>query len=702
MTLVRRLTGRGGAASVTATVPSAGAQQESKRILVVGHSTLVGGAETALLNLIRLLNRIGHRVTALLPEGAGPFRDRAESLGCRCLTAPLPHMLPSPARTCQVLARTDFAALAAALGGEPVDAVISNTAVVFHGALLAAGLAVPHLWYVHELIDDSPELRPRGVTPAMYWRWLHQLSDHVFCCSEAVSAALRRHVREPANYSVLPPFLEPAQAGATGSRAGPDGAVNLYFIGYLSDRKNPEFAVEVLKALVFRGSDARLHFLGIGGLEDRVRKLAGRRGVADRVAFHGHLADPYSRPTGRGINLICATCEPFGLTIPESLLRGIPVVGTRSGGPDPLLDEDRLYPVGDLRRCVSIVEEIAAAYAQNQAKARDNYRRLRPLFAADAQQAIVETGLAQAAASYRRKEPPFFMERQFADALGLKALPKAAILRNIAAEAGVEDVRIGREIEEEAVSPGAATVRECREFDAVPFHPGPQMDTLYRAGRGVAIDLAATLDEPGQAAMGAFILLRLCCEREAIGRGLTALVLGDGIGRDSIRLAAAGFSVVYCDYGKSLTSRVAARNIGSFREAAPSAGAIRMADRGALGETFDAVIVLEVIEHMPDPVAFLHDVAQLTREGGLVFASECFEGVEDKWPTHLAANEKLAGALPLLAGCAGLALEDYALEPFGKPFLFRKTATTQLDQTAAVLRDRRLMRELADRQRRIL
>jgi 2-polyprenyl-6-hydroxyphenyl methylase/3-demethylubiquinone-9 3-methyltransferase len=102
-------------------------------------------------------------------------------------------------------------------------------------------------------------------------------------------------------------------------------------------------------------------------------------------------------------------------------------------------------------------------------------------------------------------------------------------------------------------------------------------------------------------------------------KGLTLLDVGCGAGLASEAFARMGAAVTGLDAaGEALEAARAHAAAGGlsvdYRDGTPEALA-------GTGETFDAVVALEVIEHVEDRDAFLGALAALARPGGLVFLS---------------------------------------------------------------------------------
>lgn len=107
----------------------------------------------------------------------------------------------------------------------------------------------------------------------------------------------------------------------------PDSAPLLLLVGALV-RKGIETA---LQSLVHLGSES--HLLAIGaGPHSRIRSLASRLGVADRLRIRSPVSDIERYYRGCDLFLFPTRYEPFGMVIAEAWAAGLPVVCAGTAG----------------------------------------------------------------------------------------------------------------------------------------------------------------------------------------------------------------------------------------------------------------------------------------------------------------------------------------------------------------------------------
>jgi SAM-dependent methyltransferase len=134
---------------------------------------------------------------------------------------------------------------------------------------------------------------------------------------------------------------------------------------------------------------------------------------------------------------------------------------------------------------------------------------------------------------------------------------------------------------------------------------------------------------------------------------LDVLAYGDGLGFDSLHLSQAGHRVCYFD----ASPRMAAFAASIFRGAAAPVECVT--DAGALrGRRFDAIVCLDVLEHVPDPEALVREMAGMLADRGCLLVHAPFWAVGPDTPTHLAANRRYTGDWRALYGPAGLTPVD--------------------------------------------
>lgn len=176
--------------------------------------------------------------------------------------------------------------------------------------------------------------------------------------------------------------------------------------------------------------------------------------------------------------------------------------------------------------------------------------------------------------------------------------------------------------------------------------------------------------------------------RDVVGRVLAAhlpsgarvLCFGDGMGFDSAALAERGFAVTCYDVsgpGLEFARRVFDRNQLDVE--------IETSEANLPAESFDALVCLDVLEHVPNPPAVVRRFSAWLREGGLLAVHAPFFHVDSTRPTHLAANRQYAGRIRSLYDSAGFRLFKYRL-PLLNPVVLSKSPTAEPRKMTSVQR----------------
>lgn len=147
------------------------------------------------------------------------------------------------------------------------------------------------------------------------------------------------------------------------------------YVGNLIEAKGVLRVVRAFACWRERDSDAVLTLVGAGYLREQLERLAEELGVREHVVFVGPVSPDEVAGVFAEHDLLVhlSAYETFGLTVLEAIAAGLPVVATRSGGPDETLaeavvvDRARLVAVSDdVDDVIAAVEELESVLPDSQ------------------------------------------------------------------------------------------------------------------------------------------------------------------------------------------------------------------------------------------------------------------------------------------------------------------------------------------------
>jgi glycosyltransferase involved in cell wall biosynthesis len=190
-------------------------------------------------------------------------------------------------------------------------------------------------------------------------------------CHIAISEAVRKSIE---TYAGKMPQLRVIPDGVDGAvfRLPEDGAARIpnqiLFVGAIRPVKGVDILLRAVRLLADRRRDVRLVIIGEAFFgkyrqeELRVRKMAGELNLGERVRFAGKQpVEELVRQMQRSAALVLPSrAESLGMVLVESLACGTPVVSTRCGGPEDIVNEDVgvLVPPGDPESMAAGIERV--------------------------------------------------------------------------------------------------------------------------------------------------------------------------------------------------------------------------------------------------------------------------------------------------------------------------------------------------------
>jgi glycosyltransferase involved in cell wall biosynthesis len=342
-------------------------KRRSLRVVYLDHCARLSGAEIALARLLPSMHDVESHV--ILAEN-GPLVHRLIQAGVSVEVLSMPEggrglgrdqVVPGVAAVSAGTIATAYAArLARRLRKLEPDLVHANgLKAALYGGVAGRTTGIPVVWHIHDRIagDYMP-----GTAVALVRTLARVLPSALIANSATTLKTLGRH-RGPHVVIPSPVTILPERRSATNSRP-----LTVGMLGRLAPWKGQDIFVRAFARTFPEGSEQAVivgsALFGEEAFEDRLRRLIGELGFADRVALVGFREDVAAELASIDVLVHASVIpEPLGQVVMEGMAAGLPVVAANAGGPAEVIvdgTDGLLYPPGDVEALSAVLARLAA------------------------------------------------------------------------------------------------------------------------------------------------------------------------------------------------------------------------------------------------------------------------------------------------------------------------------------------------------
>lgn len=205
---------------------------------------------------------------------------------------------------------------------------------------------------------ERPGVRGPALATAGY-------AARILAVSTYVRKTIAEYTRDDSRVDVIPNGVDgtvyrPRDAGRDENR--------ILYVGVINFNKGIDVLLEAMPEVIRRRPAARVELVGGSFYRDTrlqreaLEARAAELGLGDRITFVGHLApqEVAERMATSAVLVLPSRAESFGSVLIEALACGTPVVATRCGGPEDIVDASmgKLVPKEDAAALADAIVEV--------------------------------------------------------------------------------------------------------------------------------------------------------------------------------------------------------------------------------------------------------------------------------------------------------------------------------------------------------
>lgn len=339
----------------------------------------IGGAGRWLLYYLKYHNRNAFQVKVVLPHDS--------------LLVPAVKVLDVPVIAMEEMEDRSFdkkamKALVKLFKEEKPDIVHTHASMTARMAARAA--MVPSIFNTKHCMESAPGILPKKIVR----REVNAaFSDKIIAVSRAVRRSMVHAGTSPEQIAVVYNGIEPIAIPAAEEKAallqsygGKAGEMAVGMVARLEEVKDHETFLLAAQNVLEHRRDVRFYIVGDGSLRDELERRAYELGISSNVTFTGFIKDVEKIEAALDIAVITSKAEALCLSIIESMIAGIPAVGTDSGGVAEVIKHGEngfLVPIGDADQLAERIEELLADDEKRKAFGEHAKKHAESMFMAD-------------------------------------------------------------------------------------------------------------------------------------------------------------------------------------------------------------------------------------------------------------------------------------------------------------------------------